>query len=242
MSTEDSPTSTAGRLARSVRERGFWATLVLALAQARIRAGLLRDATFDLARGTETATVVENADLTVVGPHLGHGVRYQPTRADALRRVLDTLQIPRSEVFVDIGCGKGRALMVARDYGFRGLVGIDYAPALCEAARRNLATDRRGSASATPVRIECRDAADYPFAPDEGVIYLFNPFDAHVMERMVANLAASLRAHPRPLWLIYLFPRWHGVIERSGLFERTGVHRHGECEFAVYRTTAAPVS
>ena len=192
------------------------------------------DRLFDARHGTETSRFVEPKDMEVVGPHRDRGIRYQPTRARALRRVLRDLRIAPGEIFVDIGCGKGRVLLLAHDHGFRKVVGVEYAAALCDIARKNLhaAAKRRGAP--IPVEIHCCDAADYGFGADETVIYLFNPFDAVVLAKMMERLAESLRRKPRKAWLIYLFPRWHEVIESQGLFTLAALHVEGASEFAVF--------
>ena len=189
----------------------------------------LSDRLFDLLHGTDTAGAVEPADMTVVGPHRDRGVRYQLTRPWAFRRLLRRLDLPAGEVFIDIGCGKGRVLMLAREFGFRKIVGIEYAPALCAIAQRNVA-----AADAPRLVIHCCDAVDYDFAEGETVIYLFNPFDGVVLGKMLERLEASLRRDPRKAWLIYHFPRWMDVIESHGVFTRVGRHAYGGCEFAVY--------
>lgn len=189
----------------------------------------LSDRLFDLLNGTDTAGAIEPADMTVVGPHRDRGVRYQLTRPRAFRRLLRRLDLPAGEVFVDIGCGKGRVLMLAREFGFRKIVGVEYAPALCAIAQRNVA-----AADAAGVVIHCCDAVDYDFAEGETVIFLFNPFDGVVLGKMLERLEASLRRDPRKAWLIYHFPRWMEVIESHGVFRRIGCHAYDGCEFVVY--------
>jgi 2-polyprenyl-3-methyl-5-hydroxy-6-metoxy-1,4-benzoquinol methylase len=59
--------------------------------------------------------------------------------------------IPRA-TFIDIGCGKGRVLLMAAEHGFRKIIGIDFAADLCLTARGNVEQYRRcsdNSAAAT---------------------------------------------------------------------------------------------
>ncbi|MDH4036426.1 MAG: class I SAM-dependent methyltransferase [Candidatus Krumholzibacteria bacterium] len=199
----------------------------------------LRDHAFDRRFGTETARVVENDALTDVSlPARAHGIRYEPTRAHPLRRALKAAGIPTAGTFVDLGCGKGRVLMLAVEYGFARVTGVDYSASLCEIARRNLdvlraRTGRRFQATVAPI-----DAADYAFQRDDTVVFLFNPFDGAVLRRVLDNLNASLREHPRELHLIYHRPVWRAAVEESQLFASAQDYRFGGCDFAVYRTTA----
>ncbi|HLF24266.1 MAG TPA: hypothetical protein VI565_10130, partial [Burkholderiales bacterium] len=120
------------RFQKSLRERGARATARAARRRVATVASILVDRHFDLVFGTETRGVVENADLRdVMSANLVRGIRYEPTRAIPFRRVLRAARIPSHGTFVDLGCGKGRACMLAVMHGFANVVGIDYSPALC---------------------------------------------------------------------------------------------------------------
>jgi SAM-dependent methyltransferase len=228
------------RLYRNLRERGAIATLRLAQRRLAIAASTLADCHFDAAFGTETRAVVENADLRdVESPNKARGIRYQPTRAIPFRRLLRAARIPSEGGFVDLGCGKGRACMLAAMHGFSGVVGIDYSPALCRIAERNLDILRARTGRHFHSSIRAMDAADYAFARGDTTIYLYNPFDAGVLSAVVTRLEQSLAAHPRCVWLVYQNPVWRGVIEGRRGFTHTGDWTYGGCEFAVYRSDGA---
>jgi SAM-dependent methyltransferase len=96
------------------------------------------DRHFDIAFGSDTRGVIENAALgDVVSPNLARGIRYEPTRALPLRAVLRRARIPTGGGFVDLGCGKGRALMLAVLAGFSHVTGVDYSRTLCRIAEKN---------------------------------------------------------------------------------------------------------
>jgi SAM-dependent methyltransferase len=177
---------------------------------------------FDAAHGTDTAGVLVGREL---GPCVTRGghlvVPYETTSEAAIRLPLDGLGLDFSEfTFVDLGCGKGKPLLVAASYPFRRLVGVDISPVCVEAARRNLA--RYGPERIDPARVELvvGDAADYEFPPEPLVLYLYNPFPGAVLERVIAGLERSLRARPRPAAVVYVNPHALSALKRSGLFER----------------------
>jgi len=233
----------AGRFFRSLRERGVRETARRSRRRIAILSSKALDAYFDLRHGTETRHFVmldEQRDVT--SPNHVHGVRYEPTRARPLRRLLRELPAPRGGVFVDIGCGKGRALMVAAETGFRRLVGVDYSSELCRIARRNLERFARARGGGIAFEVNESDAADFAFAPDHDVIYLFNPFDLPVVRSVLDRLEDSLRAHPRKAWLIYTSPVWHEEIEGRAAFACVARRVYGGYDFAVYVTPSpAPV-
>lgn len=226
--------SLVARLVSSIQRRGVGPTLAVAWGAAVLYLYELGDRYFDLFNGTETSRVVEAVDLVAAGVHKQHGFRYHATRARPFRRLMRALRLPPGQVFVDIGSGKGRVLLLALDFGFQKLVGVEYSAQLCEIARQNLDAVRRRRGFATPVEVHCCDAAEYDFHDDETVIYLYNPFDAVVLAKVMERLCASLRRAPRRMWLLYLHPRWHSAIESTGMFTWASLHSFGKIEFAVF--------
>ena len=110
--------------------------------------------------------------------------------------------------------------MVAASYPFRRLVGVDVSPACIAVARRNIAA--YGPERIDPARVELRvqDAVDFRFPEGPLVVYLYNPFPGAVLERVVANLEASLRERPREAAIVYVNPHALFAFTRSGLFRR----------------------
>lgn len=45
---------------------------------------------------------------------------------------------PKDFVFIDYGCGKGRALFIAAEHSFKAAIGIEYASDLASIAKRNI--------------------------------------------------------------------------------------------------------
>lgn len=114
--------------------------------------------------------------------------------------------------FIDLGCGKGRALLLASRFLFRGILGVELDPTLAATAQANLRTFAAPWRTAAPLEARHADAAtvDYPLTPI--VLYLYHPFLAPVLRRVLRHLERSLRRHPRELWLIYINPEADRVL------------------------------
>lgn len=107
--------------------------------------------------------------------------------------------------FVDVGSGKGRALLLAAGYPFREVIGVELSPALDRIARANLAryTGPRRPTPVTPIQ---GDAAEFHWPSGPLVVYMWNAFTGPVMEHVLRNLEASLVQLPRELYLVYVHP------------------------------------
>jgi SAM-dependent methyltransferase len=162
---------------------------------------------------------------------------YQPTEPVAFHEMLDTLQHSpspdqstlnfRDFVFVDLGSGKGRTLLMASDYPFRRIVGVELLPSLHQIAQQNLRQYKSESQKCFALESICGDATAFAFPDDPLVIYLFNPFPESGMRQVVANLEQSLRAHPRPVYVLYHNPLLeHTLGEGARLRKITGTHQY----------------
>jgi SAM-dependent methyltransferase len=162
---------------------------------------------------------------------------YQPTEPAAFHEMLDALQQTpnpdhttrnfRDYIFVDLGSGKGRTLLMASDYPFRRIIGVELLPSLHEIAQENLRQYKSESQKCFTIETVCADAATVPFPDDPLVIYLFNPFPESGMRQVVANLGQSLRAHPRPVYLLYHNPLLEHVLNESTQLRKVvGTHQY----------------
>lgn len=114
---------------------------------------------------------------------------------------------PAQTTFIDHGSGKGKALLLAADHGFRRVIGVEFAPDLAELGARNARAYAAARPGAPPIESICADSGSWELPAEPTLLFLYNPFDAVVMERVVAATDASLRAHPRPLHVVYLNPK-----------------------------------
>ena len=114
---------------------------------------------------------------------------------------------PARTTFIDLGCGKGRALVLAAQFGFRRVIGVEFDPVLAEAARHNADAWARRSSSQGSIEVVTGDARQFPFPPEPSLVFLFNPFGEAVTAPVVANLEQSLVDRPRDVHVLYLNPR-----------------------------------
>ncbi|HTK94211.1 MAG TPA: methyltransferase domain-containing protein [Terriglobales bacterium] len=160
------------------------------------------------------------------------GAPYQPTVPAEFREMLQALALDfRAFTFLDIGSGKGRALLLAAEYPFRRIVGVEIAPALHAAAEANL---RKWKATHpdSPIEAKHGDARAFDFPAEPLVVYLFNPLPEAALIGVVARLEQSLLAHPRAVYLVYHNPMLEKVVARSEQFRKIG----GTHQYAIYRS------
>ncbi len=179
------------------------------------RAGQRFDA--QLGVTTEALLFLGQLDPEAIGPSIEHATHYSPTPvAEAVALIAASPLEPERATFVDVGAGLGRVVMLAARRPYRAVVGVEISPALAEIARDNLASgDPRRVVR--DVKIVRADAAAYDFPRGDLVVYLFNPFTAPVLERVIAALRRD--AEPREVVVLYHTAVERATIDASGAFE-----------------------
>jgi SAM-dependent methyltransferase len=117
--------------------------------------------------------------------------------------------------FVDLGSGKGRALLLASDYPYREIIGVELSPELDRIARSNIARyalAKSGLLPHTPMISMQGDATDFAWPAGPLIVYMWNAFTRPVMERVFRNLESSLKEEPRELYLVYLHPELESML------------------------------
>ena len=183
---------------------------------------------FDAEHGTETAGIVQVGSLDLPFDAASHAVRYQTAISDIFISLLSELPISYNDyVFVDLGSGKGRALLLASNFPFKQIIGVELAPSLHEIAIKNIRLYHPPTQRCHNITSLHTDAARYQIPNDDAVLYLFNPFDEKVIADVLSNVETSLREFPRNMYIVYLKPVHRPIFDRSPfirVFSQTARH------------------
>jgi SAM-dependent methyltransferase len=157
---------------------------------------------------------------------------YQPTESTLFHEMMAALSVQtglnfQDFTFIDLGCGKGRTLLMASDYPFRRIVGVELLPALNQIAQENLLQYHNASQKCFALQSICADATSFPFPPEPTLLFLFNPLPEAGLRRVIANLEQSLREHPQAVYILYHNPLLeHALAETTALKKIGGTHQY----------------
>lgn len=137
---------------------------------------------------------------------------YQPIPPEQFREIMSSLSAhlaPSMEftqfTFIDIGSGKGRALLLSSEFGFRRIIGVELLPDLVEVARENVrGFQERGMGSG--IEVVCEDATNFTFPAEPAVVFLFNPLPQSSLRMFLENLEQWLRQNSHPVYVVYANP------------------------------------
>lgn len=188
------------------------------------------DAEYDWEKRVDTTSATVNWHTRLLGLF---NSPYQPIPPEQFREMMATLSIEFGQfTFIDIGSGKGRALLLASEYGFRRIIGIELLPELDRIAQENIRRlQERAVMAIAKIELICGDATEFPFPAEPCVIFLFNPLREDALLRVLARIEAPLRDTPRQLYVLYANPTSPETFGRSQLLNKICETR----QYSVYR-------
>jgi SAM-dependent methyltransferase len=245
------------RIRKSLREHGFVTSLrrsfllpVHLLREYR-EARSLRpggdSSDFDRQYGVDTDGKFEGwtylSDLDIPSPNWIDGNDYAAIEPLRFERVLAALDLALEDyTFIDFGSGKGRALLLASEYPFKRILGLEFSPELHAIAEQNIY--RYGSATQKCREIQSLnvDFAEYELPAEASVLFFFHPCHTRLLGAVVAAVGRSLQTHPRPLYIAYV----GRTAAQEELFASAGflkkISDNVEFRFCIYRACLQPGS
>lgn len=159
---------------------------------------------WDLIHGVDTCGEFPLHVFDFQSKHKTAGLEYHSHHPSLTHSSLKALPIRYEDyTFIDIGCGKGRALLIASEFPFRRIVGLEFAPPLAELARRNAKSYRSNRQRRTTIEIITGDALDYELSDEPQVLYLYSPFAPELLDRIMQRIEDSFQQSPRDLLIMF---------------------------------------
>lgn len=170
---------------RSVSLRGFFNTARLLTAEGK----------YEKKFGIQTSAIKKSDSKEFF--------HYQGAGYLAVLRILkDVFNDTNGFDFMDIGCGKGRAVFVAEYCGYNNLMGIELDAELLKDAEANLKT-YPFKRPASKLQFIHANALAYNYSNRPTVYFFFNPFNELVMGQVLKRI---ITASNHETWFIYMNP------------------------------------
>jgi SAM-dependent methyltransferase len=180
---------------------------------------------FDVRYGVDTSGLIGGGDLRTGHKNDVFNTAYYGMAPSRFRQAIadwladDSHTVVADYNFVDLGCGKGRAVMLASEFPFRQVIGVELNPSLAEIAKDNVAVWTGAGRAICPVQVICQDATEFVFPDGSCLLYLFNPFAAPVVTRLIGGIESQFASRPGKLDLIYFNPEAGHLLDGHEGFE-----------------------
>lgn len=192
----------------------------------------------DATYGTDTQAWMDMEVLDATGPNIEHARVYAPSPLYDAQQILKKLPIEFGNYdFVDLGSGKGMMLLVAAEFGFGRVSGVEFGRAAYEVGLENLKKFRERRPDAPLVEMRLGDAGAFPMPERPLVVYMFNSFGTAVIDAVLAGMERSLQSAPRDCWVVYVNPVHHEVFAQCPFLvtEAAQLDRNKKAPYAIYR-------
>ena len=213
------------RLGKTLRTHGPWRTfrIIGKRLHREFFPGPVPIHPFDLEHGVDTSGLLFAEDLASGHAHDDHINAYWGTAPSGFHGVLERWQQAlagtpyriEDYTFLDIGCGKGRVLMLASDAPFQRIVGVELSPALTAVAQSNLAKWSTSPHLCSDIEVLNVDALQAPIPNSPVVLYIYNSFNLYVMLPLLERLQALALARSTPIDLIYAKPQQAPLVDAT---------------------------
>jgi hypothetical protein len=203
------------RLLRSLGRRGVLGTVGHLLFRPFMRPAESSLVAFGEEHRVDLGDRINMWELGIENPNCEFGTCYEGIPPETFHEAVSAAGVRHDEfTFIDVGSGKGAALLFASDYPFARIIGIELSPILSQIAEENIRRYQNPRQRCTALDSICADALEYslPIAPT--VFYFFNPFDEPVMEAFLARVVRSFESQPRDIYLIYQTPLVDHLFDR----------------------------
>ena len=165
-----------------------------------------QDRIFDRLLGVSTReNIITDGSVFTSG---GDNCPYGRSQWLPVRRALKDLRPGRSDVFVDLGSGKGKTLLIAGLLPYRRVVGVEIDEELSQCARRNI-NKAQPRLRAQEVDSITAGVLDWPIPDEASVVFMFNPFIGQTFRTAVGQIFESYDRRPRTLHIVYRYPWEH---------------------------------
>lgn len=161
---------------------------------------------FDAEYGVETSLEVDLAECA--SPQAARARanrRYRAISGGLIDKSLQRLDVDhRRYVFVDLGAGKGKAMLRAANYPYRRIIGVEIAEALFRIAVSNCRIYRSPDQKCFSLEPVHADALDYQPPPGPLICFICDPLDHDTLARLFERLRWRVERGDRDLRIIYV--------------------------------------
>ena len=127
-----------------------------------------------------------------------------------------------------------RVLLIASEFGFKEVRGIELSSKLCSIANKNITNFKSRVNTNTLFEVINIDATQYNFKDDEYVFFMYNPFDEFILKKVLNNILISIKRQNRPILIVYAYPVNRGVIEEIMNIKKVTNYKIWNGEYTVF--------
>ncbi|WKZ47456.1 MAG: hypothetical protein QY306_16710 [Anaerolineales bacterium] len=189
---------------------------------------VVSDLLFDWRYQIDTINTAQLDTLEIDSKNKSVGNYYEGTNAYIFQKMISRAEVdPSKSCFVDFGSGKGKAMFMAAERGFRRIIGVEFSIELVEINRKNLEIFKQKTKSKVEFEILHMDASEYAIPADANLLFFSNPFNEALTAKVIGNILKSYEQAPREIWVVHLHPQGNMAFANHPRFKIVHEAREG---------------
>ena len=206
-----------------LKSQGMARSLANVVSSLRWRCHHYVERSFDRKYGVDTCQVIAPGGAAIDPQSLHDAGRHEPVTVAYFERMLGSVNLPYHEfTFIDVGCGLGRALLLANKYQFKRIIGVEFDHAIHRHCVANVVKFQRKVHQHVETEVICSDATAFRWPEEDSFVFLYNPFRGETFRKVIDNLAMSLSKTPRRIVILYRNPVCANILSEYSQLELVG--------------------
>jgi SAM-dependent methyltransferase len=190
---------------RGLEARGMRGSWIFAKEKVRLELCSMLERAWDRAHNVDTSGQIDLESLEVVGENRSSGTSIRSTSPKAFRLLAGFFPADKSDyTFLDVGCGKGRVVLLASQLGFNRVIGLEFSPWAAEVAKNNIRMFSGNRAGLGSCSIVVADALNYELPNEPLMLFVAIPFRPELLERFFDNVLEVFERYKKPIKICLL--------------------------------------
>lgn len=174
----------------------------------------------DLQYDIDTSGIIKPGALRAGSKSDIFSVGYGGSQPSLIRHAIAMLADIDRATFIDFGCGKGRPLIVASEYPFERIIGVELAASLCATATKNATHIAKLYPARTAIEIVEADALKFTLPAGYVVVFIFHPFFDALFKPLAQKFAEHGARPGNKTIIIYINPACASAFDALPGFSR----------------------
>ncbi len=165
-----------------------------------------KDPVVDLVMGDEVNIRIKKETLDVCH-HSSGNENHVPVDSFIFKRAVQATGLRYEDYsFIDIGSGLGKACLLASNFNFKAIYGVELSPSLFSRSCKNLHRFKSISSKGDNIFLSNLNALDFEFPEGNPFIHIYRPFNEQVMREFKQKLIASENMKSHNITMVSIFP------------------------------------
>ncbi len=197
------------KVCKAIKTRGIWSVVTFLIKRPSYFYDKFLDFQFEKKYQIDTKQIIPLTEYDMTKTALQDANYYEGISVSFYKKMIRHIPLPMNDyTFIDLGSGKGKALILATEDSFKNVIGVEFSPPIHAIAQSNIARYKKISQNSTQISLYCQNAQDFKFPKENIIIFLYNPFSGQLLDEVLTNIEQHIvQNKDRKIFILYRNPK-----------------------------------